>query len=91
LVVALRGELDAVSATLLRDEMASTHEPGNVAVDARDLTFIDSSGIRAFVELGKRLAHSGHTLAVRNAQPQVYRVMEITGLLERLHVTGPIR
>lgn len=86
LAVAVRGELDAVSASLLRAELADLSSC-DVTVDASDLTFIDSSGLRTFVALGKRAEQSGRKFSVINTQPQVHRVIEITGLLERLQVT----
>jgi anti-sigma B factor antagonist len=86
-VIALRGELDVGSAKILREAITSVERNGDVDLDAVELTFIDSSGLRVLVESSKRLNRFGGKLTVANAQPTVYRVFEIVGLVDRLQVT----
>jgi anti-anti-sigma factor len=54
--------------------------PTDVVVDLGELTFADSSLMLDLAILARRLRISGRRLYVRNAQPQVWRVIEVVGL-----------
>jgi anti-anti-sigma factor len=83
-VIALRGELDLANAataeSALRDSLASGVE---VVVDMRELEFIDSTGIAMLVSA---LDGDGapRLRFVPSPSPAVTRVLELTGLAERL-------
>lgn len=51
-------------------------EPGDVVLDASDMTFIDSSGIRAVFALARQLEGSGR-LSVVGVGEQVRRVLDL--------------
>ena len=84
--VVARGELDVATA----DQLARTLEPvieGGatlVVLDLSDVTFLDSSGLRTIVRGATALEDQGGRLVVDGASPAVSRVLEVTGLLERL-------
>ena len=86
-LVALRGELDLVATAELEPELERlAAEPGVevVALDLRELEFLDSSGLRLVVVGERRLGEAGRRLVlVRGSQP-VQRVFEITRMAERL-------
>ena len=65
-VIAPEGELDIASVGDLRAARtdAAREGPGAVVVDLSQVTFIDSSGLGALVELHSRLRRSGRRLAV---------------------------
>src|SRR4051794_2982590 len=68
----------------------SSHGPRTLYVDLAEVRFMDSSGINALVRCRACVAERGCRLVVTNPQPIVYRVLEITGVLEALAVTpGP--
>jgi anti-anti-sigma factor len=76
----LSGELDMASAPALSDALGPiVDECRRLTLDLEDLTFIDSSGIRAFVELSSRLDGSG-PLVLTNVSDGVHRLLEIVGL-----------
>jgi anti-anti-sigma factor len=52
----------------------------DVVVDLRDLTFADSSLMLDLAMVARRLRIAGRRLHLRNAQPQVWRVIEIVGV-----------
>jgi anti-anti-sigma factor len=92
-LVTLRGELDLLSTGELEPELERlADEPGVdvVALDLRDLEFLDSSGLRLVVLVERRLKEAGRRLVlVRGPQP-VQRVFEITRMTDRLEfVDGP--
>lgn len=72
----LVGEIDLSNADQLREI-----EPGgaDVALDLSELVFMDSTGLRAVIELAKRLEPEGH-LVLRNPTAAVDRLFEVTGI-----------
>jgi len=51
-----------------------------VVVDLRELTFADSSLMLDLAIVARRLRMAGRHLHLRNAQPQVWRVIEMVGV-----------
>ncbi len=71
LVVALDGELDAKSVTLLRPCFEELADAGKaVVLDLSDVSFVDSSGIGAIVFLFKRLQARDLKVSVVGLRPQ---------------------
>lgn len=56
-------------------------------VDLAEVRFIDSSGIHALMRCRTRAIEAGCSFAVGNAQPMIYRVLEVSGVVEALAVT----
>ncbi len=85
-LVRLPPEVDLASAPALRDEMlAALNRDGvHLVADALDVTFMDSSGINALVRARERAAGLGGSLHVVTRSSAVRRVLQITGLVERL-------
>jgi anti-anti-sigma factor len=52
----------------------------DVIVDLRDLTFADSSLMLDLAVVAGRLRKAGRRLHLCNAQPQVWRVIEVVGV-----------
>jgi stage II sporulation protein AA (anti-sigma F factor antagonist) len=78
-VLVLCGELDLSSCQGLTDELVGS--PGSLTViDLAQLSFIDSSGLGAIHRARQRIEKDGGTLVLSRPQPNVQRVLEITGL-----------
>jgi anti-sigma B factor antagonist len=72
----LAGELDVVSADRLEATVqASLNGQADVVLDVADVTFVDSTGIRAFIRLANQLAP--RPVVLRSPQPHVAHVLEI--------------
>jgi anti-sigma B factor antagonist len=83
--LALRGELDLVSGPEVRARIAGLCAQGlDVVVDLRDVTFIDSSGIRALVGASQDAARAGCRVEVSRAQGDVLHVLALAELSEHL-------
>jgi anti-anti-sigma factor len=78
-IVRMSGELDLASSDRLAALLAELSD-ATVVVDLADLTFIDSSGIAALVAAKDRLESAGRELVLTRPQPNVDRVLEMTGL-----------
>lgn len=78
----LAGEIDAHTAPLLVEEFTRGDVPldadGFVVIEMGDVTFVDSSGLRALVALDGRLGDG--TVKLRDPIPSVRRLLTITGL-----------
>ena len=83
----LEGELDVAETEVLLDGVGDLPDGGDVVLDLRKLVFIDSSGVRALLQLAGRM-HGDDVLVLRDAAPAVRRVFDLVSLEE----TGlPIR
>ena len=80
--VRVAGESDIASASRLADHLERlTDHDGDVYVDAAEVTFLDSSGLRVLVGTSSRLRESGRRLVVRNPSRPFRRTLELPGLL----------
>jgi anti-anti-sigma factor len=79
-VVILAGALDVSTA----EELRTSLEPlgGRVLVDLYGVSFMDSSGLAAFVVTRERLLANGGNLHLRSPQDQVRRVFETVGIAD---------
>lgn len=91
-VVALRGEADFVAAEAIDTAFdAAVAHPGPIVADLAELAFLDSSGLRALVQVNSRISSQGRrfALACPDSGP-VRSVLELTQL-HRLMPVHPDR
>ncbi len=89
-MIALRGELDIAGANALEAELDGLNGDALV-IDLRDVTFMDSSGLRVLVVAAQRAQDGGQRFALVPGAAQVMRVFEITRMRERLEfIDDPI-
>jgi anti-sigma B factor antagonist len=83
-----RGELDLATAPQLEDRVLSALRDGGarVVLDLRELTFMDSTGVRTIVAAHQAAKDEGAELRVVRPAPEsaVSRVIEISGIDEAL-------
>lgn len=79
-----RGEFDAATAHLLSDRVEELVAGGAtlVMLDLTDVSFLDSSGLRAVVACGQLLEEHDGRLIIEGMSPAAKRVFEVTGLIE---------
>jgi anti-sigma B factor antagonist len=85
-VVRLAGELDLSTVPMFVtaiDELLDAGAP-EVELDMGELTFIDSSGVGAYVAAYRRARQRGTQLSVGSRSPLVARVLQISGVEEAL-------
>jgi anti-anti-sigma factor len=76
----LSGELDMASADTLRNALQPVVQSnGHLVLDVEDLTFIDSSGLRALVQLSAQM-NGAAPLVLTQVSPSVRRLLDIVGL-----------
>ncbi len=81
-VYRLEGEIDtsAAEALLVRiTDLARTRE-GDVVLDLGEVTFIDSTGMRALLIVRESLTMEGRALRLADVTPEVRRLLDLVGL-----------
>lgn len=89
LVVKLKGELDQCCATEIRekiDKEISLHSINNLVFDFAEISFMDSSGIGMLLGRYKLIKARGGKMLIVRPQPQVSKVMEVSGLNKILEI-----
>ena len=84
--LAVHGGIDMATADDLTDAIAQAVAGGcaEVLVDLADVGFCDSTGIGAIVRARNAAAGEGATVQVINPCGPVYRVLDVTGMLDSL-------
>ena len=80
-VMRLVGDVDASVVGALNNER-TIEELGIVAVDVRELGYIDSTGLSLLVEWAQGANRAGRPAVIRHANPRFARVLEMAGLTE---------
>jgi len=89
-VVTPAGDIDLQTTSSMRQVLQDTITTvglSRIDVDLRNVTYLDSSGIGVFVAAYKAAAEKGAVLRLRELQPIVRMVLEVTQLVDLL-VTG---
>jgi anti-sigma B factor antagonist len=86
IVVGARGEIDALTAGDLRKQLLELVDSGFdcVVLDLRAVDFIDSTGLRAILEVDSASRRSGVRFALIQGASQVRRLFEVTGVAGEL-------
>jgi anti-sigma B factor antagonist len=87
-IVAVAGELDLASSPTLEQELERVWDgsPERLIIDLRGLEFMDSTGLSIIVGAQQRLAEDGQTLSLVRGSAQVQRLLDLTGVSERLRL-----
>jgi anti-sigma B factor antagonist len=84
-VVAVTGELDLATSPELEAALERTSSgPDVVILDLRGVSFMDSTGLSLLVKARRRAQDAHQQLAVVKGGAQVQRLLELTGVAERL-------
>jgi anti-sigma B factor antagonist len=80
-VITAAGDIDLTTAAILREALERALEnPVSLVVDVRDVGFIDSSGLNAFVWGHRQAQNAGGSLQLRHPSAMLRRLLEITAL-----------
>jgi anti-sigma B factor antagonist len=81
-VVDVAGEIDVYTSPVLQEKLVEVLRDGssNIVLDLSDVTFLDSTGLGVLITALKRCRNADGDLELVTAQPNVLKVLEITGL-----------
>ena len=85
-VLAASGELDLASGPALEQELERAQAAELIIVDLRSLQFIDSTGLSVLIKADHRAQAAGRRFALVNGGSQVQRLLNLTGVTDRLTV-----
>jgi len=86
-LVILSGEVDAFTGPRVKKELLALvekPEARRIAVDLRQVGYMDSTGIGVFVAVMKACKKAGSQLLVQNTSPRVDRLFRLTGFYDVL-------
>ena len=84
--VTLSGEFDISTASALRHALYDDAPAGEVVGDLSEVTFMDSSGLRALLEVRSKLEADGRRLVLENLPEQVRRLFEVAGITDLFEI-----
>ena len=89
--VVVQGEIDMQTAPQLERVLDDVIAKGAllVTLDLEGVDFLDSSGLRVVLAASRQLTAQDGQLLLEGASPAVERVLEVTGLIERLRQSRP--
>lgn len=79
--VVLNGRIDTSNADQFQQDMTPLMEGENpdIEIDCTDMSYTSSQGLRIFLMLQKSVMARGGKMVMRNMNPQVKEVFDITG------------
>jgi anti-sigma B factor antagonist len=85
-LVAVSGELDVATVPLLAERLAEAEagEARLIILDLNDVSFMDSTGLHLILGTQARSEQASHRLRISRSSPQVIRLLELAGVLDRL-------
>nr|WP_263324196.1 anti-sigma factor antagonist [Neobacillus sp. Marseille-Q6967] len=88
--VQVAGEIDAYTATKLREELLPLAEGKNkrITVNLKDVSYLDSTGLGVFVGLFKQLSKNEGELELVELSDRLKRLFEITGLSNIMKISA---
>ena len=81
--VKVQGSVSSANATVFEEELLSVISGQNLTIDAEDLTYISSAGLRVLLKAKKQL---GGQLVLENVCPEVFEILDVTGFTQILTV-----
>ena len=89
--VAVEGELDLSTVDGLRTVLTEECREGRyVWLDLAKLSFMDSTGIHLLLEMDAHARSNGHTFFIVRPSRQVQRVLDVSGVAERLPIADEL-
>jgi anti-anti-sigma factor len=86
--VVLAGELDIATVPEFEAALPRPAAGEMLAIDLRDLSFIDSAGVHALMRLDVASRRDGWSLALVRGPDSVQRVLELCRIDDRIRIVG---
>jgi anti-sigma B factor antagonist len=87
IVIELTGDVDLATAEILEEELRRAESSEDLIVlDLQGVSFMDSTGIRMVIGADQRIRDRAGTLRVVRVPPQVHKLFELVGIIDRLTI-----
>ena len=91
-IVNIEGTLDMLAPPVLEKTIPPLIEQGyNIVFDCRNLEYVNSRGLVAFLEYSAKLKGKGKSFKVCNINKSVYETMDISGALKLLDIYDSLK
>ena len=80
LFVDLQGDLDINSNKEFKEKVTSVQGVKKIILNCENLSYIDSTGLGAFVSIYKNLKENGEKLVIKGLKPHIKKIFLITDL-----------
>ena len=87
-LVRVHGSVSSSNAAVFEDELLSAIFAENLVIDAEELDYISSAGLRVLLQAKKKLSGS---LTVENVSPEVFDILDMTGFTQIITVRKALR
>ena len=90
MTIYLKGHIDSANAPSVEKEISeakNAEAPKNITLDAEDLKYISSAGLRIILRLRKEMK----ALKIINVSPEVYEIFDMTGFTEMMDIQKAYR
>lgn len=88
LFVDLQGDLDINSNKEFKDKVNSVKGVKNITVNCENLSYIDSTGLGAFISIYKHIKEKGEKLVITGLKPHIKKIFLITDLDKVFEIEG---
>ena len=82
------GDIDAHTCPDLAERLDPLPGGADVHVDLAGVEFMDSSGLRVIIGAHQRATDEGRRIVLERPSTSVQRLIEISGLLDHLHIVA---
>lgn len=88
LFVDLQGDLDINSNKEFKDKVNSVKGVKKIIVNCENLSYIDSTGLGAFISIYKNIKEKGEKLVITGLKPHIKKIFLITDLDKVFEIEG---
>ena len=88
LFVDLQGDLDINSNKEFKEKVNSVKGVKNITVNCENLSYIDSTGLGAFISIYKHIKEKGDKLVITGLKPHIKKIFLITDLDKVFEIEG---
>ena len=88
LFVDLQGDLDINSNKEFKEKVNSVQGIKNITVNCENLSYIDSTGLGAFISIYKNIKEKGEKLVITGLKPHIKKIFLITDLDKVFEIEG---
>ena len=88
LFVDLQGDLDINSNKEFKEKVNSVQGVKKIIVNCENLSYIDSTGLGAFISIYKHIKEKGEKLVITSLKPHIKKIFLITDLDKVFEIEG---
>lgn len=88
LFVDLQGDLDINSNKEFKEKVNSVQGVKKITVNCENLSYIDSTGLGAFIRIYKHIKEKGEKLVITGLKPHIKKIFLITDLDKVFEIEG---